>query len=144
MIRLSSNTTLFYKLVLPIFFTVLYGLFSIFLLVADGAPFGDYNWVRYTNFTFYVAMVFIFYKSVVQLIRVDCGPEYFVVTNYRKAFRYSYDSISAFKIENLLLFSIGIMEFKSPSHFGESIVFLLDKKNLLKIQETFKVDVFID
>lgn len=144
MIRLSSNTTLFYKLVLPIFFTVLYGLLTMFLLLADGAPFGEYDWVRYTNLAFYMAMVFIFYKSVFQLLRVDCGLDHFVVTNYRKAFRYSYDAIAEFEIENLLFFSVGTIEFKSSSNFGKSIIFLLDKKNLIKIQETFKVDVFVD
>lgn len=139
MIRLSSNQTLLLKLVIPVFFIVLYGLLTIFFLVSERSPLPDSGWMKYSNIIFYLAIILIFYKTVFQLQRVDCGPEYFVVTNYKTAYRYSYDSIASFKLEKLFLFNLGVLHFKSPSAFGKQVTILLDKNNLKKIREVYQV-----
>ena len=139
MIRLSSNSTLFLKIVLPIFFGVFYGLLTIFFVISEQSPLPDY--FRFSNLIFYLAVLFILYKTVIQLLRIDCGSDYFVVTNYRKAYKYSYESIESFTTENLLFFTLGTLRFKSPSSFGSSIVFLVDKKRLLEVASQFG-DVF--
>ena len=139
MIRLSSNQTLFLKLVFPIFFAVLYGLLTVFFLLSDFSPFPRTGWMKYSNLIFYFAVLLIFYKTIFQLLRVDCAADHFVVTNYRTAYRYSYDSIATFKEENLLLFTLGVIRFNSPSAFGNRIIFIVDKKMLKKIQTQFDV-----
>jgi len=137
MIRLSSNSTLFFKLALPVFFVVLYGMITVFLLVADQIPFGNYKWVRYSNLVFYLAMLFILYKTVFQLHRIDCGPDHFVVTNYRTAYKYPYDAVESFSLDSLIIYTLGTIRFNSPSSFGKSVVFLLDRSTWDKIQEEY-------
>ena len=135
MIRLSSNATLFFKLVLPIFFGVFYGLLSIFFLGMEQNPFPDY--IRYSNLIFYLAVLFILYKTVIQLLRVDCGADHFIVTNYRTAYKYNYDAIESFRCERLLWITLGTIRFKSPSSFGPTAVFLVDVKRLAEIKHSF-------
>ncbi len=137
MIRLSSNATLFYKIVFPLFFLVLYGLFTLFILIAENGPFDELEWIRYSNLIFYIAIVLILYKTVFQLQRIDCNEDNFVITNYRKAFRYSYDSVKEFRTENLFFWTLAIIEFKSPSFFGNRITVLIDKNNLEKIYTSY-------
>ena len=139
MIRLSSNQTLFLKLVLPIFFAVLYGLLTLLFLVSTDGPFPTKGWMKYSNLIFYLSILLIFYKTVFQLQRVDCAADHFVVTNYKTAYRYSYDSVETFTTGNLLFFTVGTLRFKSQSAFGTSVTLLVDKNNLSKIQQKFHV-----
>lgn len=135
MIRLSSNFTLFYKIFLPVFFMILYGLFTVFLFFTNDSPLSAIPWVKYSNLIFYLAVLLIMYKSIFQLYRVDCSHEEFIVTNYRTAYKYSYDSIESFNQTNFLLFTLATIRFKSPSSFGSRVSFLLDKNGLKKVEE---------
>ena len=139
MMRLSSNQTLFLKLVFPIFFVVLYGLLTLFFFVADTGPFPTTGWMKYSNAIFYLSIVLIMYKTVFQLQRIDCTADHFIVTNYKSAYRYTYDSIDSFREEKLFFFTLGIIEFKSSSAFGKRVVCLVDKRRLAQIREKFGV-----
>lgn len=137
MIRLSANSTLFFKVFLPVFFIVFYGLFSVFLFMDEVSPIGKQSWVPYSNLVFYLSIVFIFYKTVWPLVRVECGPDGFVVTNYRQTYKYTYDSIKTFGIARLFIWKIGLIEFHSKSKFGAHISFIIDQRKLDQIREEF-------
>jgi len=137
MIRLSSNLTLFFKIFIPIFFIIFYGLLSLFFLFGDESPLARSKWFPYSNLIFYAAALFILYKTVWQLYRIDCTSDHFIVTNYKSAFKYTYDSIDTFKMTDLFFFTVGSVSFKSNSSFGKRIRFLVDKNSLKKINKEF-------
>ncbi len=137
MIRLSSNFTLFFKIFVPTFFIVFYGLITIFFFVGESQVFHIGAWFPYSNLLFYLATVFILYKTVFQLHRIDCSDEYFVVSNYRHSYRYTYDSVASYTESSFLIFTFGRLEYKSPSTLGIKIRFLIDRQNRDKIFETF-------
>lgn len=143
MIRLSANSTLFFKLVVPVFFGVFYGMLSIFFLLTDQIVFADLPWLPYSNAIFYVSTMVILYVTFIRLLRVDCGEETFVVTNYIHAYRYSYDDVSVFDSQRILLWRIGSIRFKSKSKFGNKIFFLIDTKQYDLIAITYG-NVFAD
>lgn len=137
MIRLSSNSTLFFKVFIPVFFIVFYGLFSVFLLLTDESPLGNQTWVPYSNLVFFLSVVFILYKTVWPLVRVECGPELFIVTNYRHTYQYTYDSIKDYSEAKLFFWTVGYIEFHSKSKFGDSVSFIVDKRKLDQIRESY-------
>ncbi len=137
MIRLTSNLTLFFKIFIPVFFVVFYGLFTGFTLFSHEGPLKSMAWLLYSNLIFYLSVLFILYKTVFQLCRVDCAKDHFIVSNYHKSYRYSYDAIETYREMSFLFFAIGTIRFKSKSSLGLKINFLIDRQNKRKIIDTF-------
>jgi hypothetical protein len=135
--RISSNFTLFFKIFIPVFWTVFYGAFTITLLFADPGDLGylSRGLIPYSNLGFYLATLLIIYLTLWKLKRVELDAEYFYVTNYFKTFRYTYHSIAEIRTTSLLVFQIMTIEFNKPSSFGNRVHFILEPRLLKDFNE---------
>ena len=137
MIRLSSNATIFYKIFIPVFFTVFYGLFTIFIWRNPSSMMDDFKWFPLSNTLFYLAVVFILYKSLWQLKRIEAGKDHIIITDYRKAYQYSWDSVDSMIVTNYLLLKVVHFFFKEETSFGRNIPFIYDLKGFKELKEKY-------
>jgi hypothetical protein len=137
MIRLSSNSTIFFKIFIPVFFTVFYGLFTIFLWLTSAPFLEEYPWLRLSNTIFYLAVVFILYKSIWQLKRVEVDKHQIVITDYKNAYRYSWESLDSMIITNYWIFRIVHFFFKEKTSFGRSVPFIQEPKGFRELEQKF-------
>lgn len=132
--RVSSNSTLFFKLFLPTAWIVFFTTFTVALFVVDrqSLPFLTSPVFKYPFLALYVLFFLLLYKTVMQLKRVELGIDYYVVSNYFKTYRLLYDDIERIKI--LPLGSLQLISFhlKAKGSFGKKIVFLASK-NLFEL-----------
>lgn len=137
MTHVSSNTTLFFKFFVPVFWTVFFIAFFIGLLITDI----DYV----VNVPMFLARVFvagfviigvlIFYLFIFPLKRVEMNPEYFVVTDYFKNYKYSYDSINSIEERDWYFFRSYTIILKESGSFGKKINFIGSRKRFPKFRE---------
>jgi hypothetical protein len=128
--RVSSNITLFLKLFIPTMWGVFFGTLavSLFIVSEDTLPFLTSNYFRLPYLLFYLVFMFILYMTVIQLKRVEMGPEYYYATNYFKTFKLVYDDIDI--VDTLHLGGIIWVTFKlkAKGSFGNKITFLASKQ----------------
>ena len=135
--RISSNLTLFFKLFVPTFWTVFYGLFTFVLLFVDDSTMELFqsDILRYSNLVFYLSTLLIMYLTIFKLHRVELSPEGVFVTNYFKTAKYTYDSIDAIGYKNYQFFKTGFIRLKQKGIFGKTILFLMKRKYLEDFME---------
>ncbi len=136
MIRLSSNWTMFFKLFIPTFFGVFYGLLSIMLLFKTNTFGSDNQWMAYSNFLFFLGMMFIFYHSVWRLVRVEADEKMVYVSNYFKTYRYPIDAIDGIEFTSSLIFKRALLKLKSKGTLGQHLPFLIHRAGIDTIVET--------
>lgn len=134
--RLSSNFTLFLKIILPTIWIVFFGLLllTLFIMDADDAPFlagMTFKLIYAACYFFFIALL---YLSVIPLKRIDSDGEFFFVSNYFKTFRYKFEDIISIKESNYILFKTLKFELKSAGSFGKKINIVADE---------FRVNEFI-
>ena len=128
--RVSTNATLFYRLFLPIFWTVFFGAFTIAVFVANRQDYGGIpgNMMRMGTGIFYLSGLTMIYFTIFKLKRVEMDKEYVFVTNYIKSFRYPWHNIATISEHKFLFLKLVTIKFKTPGHFGRKIVFAASHK----------------
>lgn len=128
--QLSTNSTLFFKLMFPLFWTVFFGAFTISALITQ-----MYESFSLSPTTFKIAAVLFFTVGVLflffsfwKLKRVEFFEEHFFVSNYFKHVQYGYGRIASISSINLILVKIMILTLAPKGHFGRKIPFLLSRK----------------
>jgi hypothetical protein len=128
--RISSNATLFFKFVVPVFWLVFFGAFllAIFLQGAIVASLFANTGFRIGAVLFYLSGIVLFYFTLFPLKRVEADIEWLYVTNYFKTYRYSWDSIESVTDSNFLLFTAASITLKAKGEFGQKLPFLASNK----------------
>ena len=124
--RISSNLTLVYKIVLPVFWLVLVGGTTVAILLANFAGVGNTSALTVKG-----VMLFIFASgtlflalTLMRLKRVEVGPEGIYVTNYFKNVRYPFSEVESITATSLLIFSVATLHLKGKGSFGQHLPFI--------------------
>jgi len=124
--RISSNLTLVYKIVLPVFWLVLVGGTTVAILLANFAGVGNTSALTVKG-----VMLFIFASgtlflalTLMRLKRVEVGSEGVYVTNYFKNVRYPFSEVESITATSLLIFSVATLHLKGKGSFGQHLPFI--------------------
>ena len=100
--RVSNNITLFLKMFLPTFWFVFFTTFliAIFFIDPDKIPLLGSSQFKMVYIGMYLIFAVFLYFTIMQLLRVDMGPDKFYVSNYMKTYAYAYSDIKAIKETN--------------------------------------------
>ena len=136
--RISSNSTLFFKIFFPSFWTVFFGAFTIAILFNPIPMF--MGWPQLTTRIIFVLLyligVVVIYFTIFQLKRVELSSSQLYLTNYVKHFQYSIEDIESIQVNNYFLFSLGTLSLKSKGAFGREIRFIVDRYRLKNFLES--------
>ncbi len=134
--RVSSNLTLFFKIFIPVLWTVFFGAMLIAIFVMKEELFaGNTLSFRIGAVLFYVSGLIMYYFLLFNLKRVEFSEEHAYVTNYFKTYRYSWDSIVKFEETSFLTFTITTIVLKEPGLFGEKMTFLASRRLYNKFKQ---------
>ncbi|MEO0787808.1 MAG: hypothetical protein AAFY36_04045 [Bacteroidota bacterium] len=141
MIRLSSNTTLFFKLFLPIFYTTVIGCITLYAWLGPDEQFEivDRESLKWALVAVFILGVTTLFLLCWPLKRVESDDEHVYVSNYFKTVRYRWtsDVASLTSSRFMLLFTIGFLELQGKGSFGKNMFFLLKRSNLKKLKDAF-------
>jgi hypothetical protein len=128
--RVSSNLTIFFKLFIPTVWIVFFTIFTISIFTIDGQslPFLTSPIFKYPFLVGYLIFFALIYFTIIQLKRVEMGPEYYFVSNYLKTYRLIYDDIESINIIPLGRLQIMTLKLKAKGSFGQKITFLASKQ----------------
>ena len=136
--RISSSLTLFFRLFLPIFWTVFFGAFTIALLLSPNLPAAlDTLYFRIGLIVFYISGLAFLYFTVLQLKRVEIDPDFVYVTNYLKTYRYPFHNIESIEENHLGPIYLATIRFKEKGSFGKKIHFLQSRFKFQSALEEF-------
>lgn len=128
--RVSSNFTVFFKLFLPTVWIVFFTIFTISLFTVDEQtlPLLTSPVFKYPFLAAYLLFFALIYFTIMQLKRVELGPDCYYVSNYLKTYRLIYDDIESIKTFSLGRLELVTLKLKAKSSFGNKIVFLASKQ----------------
>lgn len=139
MTRVSANTTLFWKLFVPIFYLTIFGMLGLVILFELGGEFNFFQslYVKVSYFLMYFALIGFMYFTVFKIKRVEMGENHFIATNYFKTYRYTTDDIKDYYTYNFILFRIHSIHLKAKGKFGKKIRFIPYLVGIQSITENF-------
>ncbi len=124
---LSSTATLFWRVFVPIFGTVfLSGLLLTFWLIPGEELYLPFPvmWGRLFVFTLWLGWLFLMYRTLWKLKRVDANATHFFVTNYWLTVRYPWTDAEKTEAKNRMGRRIINIHLRAPGRFGQIISFL--------------------
>ncbi|MFN0034026.1 MAG: hypothetical protein ACKVUS_03100, partial [Saprospiraceae bacterium] len=124
---LSSTSTLFWRVFVPIFGTVfLSGLLLAFLLIPEEELYLSFPllWGRLVLFSLWLGWLFLVRRTLWRLTRVDADATHFFVTNYWTTARYAWADVERVEEKTRLGRRIVQLWLRAPGHFGQKISFL--------------------
>jgi hypothetical protein len=130
MIQVSSGWTLAFRLFIPTFWVSLFGSLFIASFTLHQPFIGTYpaNYVRLGLFLFICIFVFLFYKTVMQLKRVELNEDSIFITNY-------FTNIKKLELSKGILFDYVSIHLLGKGVFGNRMKFLLSRKRMQKYLE---------
>lgn len=140
--HLSANSTLFWRVFVPIFGTVFLGaLASVFWFTP-----ADELYLRTMSITsvrlivtlLFVSWLLLVYRTVLRLLRVDANDVHLYVTNYWTTVRYPWIDVERIETVRRLGRRIVHIYLKAPGRFGAKISFLPGSQFTLWLEENRK------
>ncbi len=130
--QLSSSWTLGFRIFLPTFWIAFFGIFFLTTLLTDKDQIGQMsmNGLRWGLLVFIIVFVFLFWKTVLRLKRVDADKEHVYVTNYFKNVGYRHQYIEKIEFSKGIIFNYGTLVLKEKGAFGDRILFLASRKRI--------------
>jgi hypothetical protein len=130
--QLSSGWTLAIRIFFPTLWIAFFGSFLLAVWFSNSNTIGaiPVNGLRIGVTLFFALFLFIFYKTIFRLKRVDADSEYVYITNYLKTVRYKHEFVKGIKLSKGILFNYATLELTGKATFGDRILFLLSKKRL--------------
>ena len=125
--NLSSNTTLVWRIFLPVFGSVfISGLLLAFWLIDEEELYLPYSvwWPRLILVALWLAWLYFLRRRVWPLKRIDADPNYLAVTNYWTTARYPWSDIERLEKRKFLGRKALCLHLKAPGYFGKQILFL--------------------
>ncbi len=128
--RVSSNFTVFFKLFIPTVWIVFFTIFTISIFTIDdqSLPFLTSPVFKYPFLAGYLIFFALIYFTIIQLKRVELGPDFYYVSNYLKTYKLVYEDIASVSIFSLGRLMIVSFRLKASGSFGNKIVFLASKQ----------------
>ena len=124
---LSSTATLFWKIFVPVFSTVIVtGFLLAMLLIPEEELYLPFPalWARLTIFVIWASWIWLMYRTLWRLYRIDADPAHVFVTNYWTTVRYPWSDIEKWTESRHLGRRIAHFHLRSPGRFGQKISFL--------------------
>lgn len=134
--RVSSNLTLFFKIFIPVFWSVFFGAMLIAFFVNKTEFFFNTANFRIGAIVFYLSGLIMYYFMLFRLKRVELDDEFAYVSNYFKTFRYPWRNIIEIQETSFIIFTICTMKLKEGGYFGEKIVFIASRNHYKKYMES--------
>jgi hypothetical protein len=130
--QLSSSWTLAFRIFLPTFWIAFFGTFFFAVLFTDKNQIGQIsmNGLRWGLLAFILVFMFIFWKTVLRLKRIDADSEYVYVTNFFKNIRYPHADVQKIELSKGIIFNYGTLVLKGSGKFGSRILFLASWKRV--------------
>jgi hypothetical protein len=137
MIQVSSGWTLAFRLFLPTLWISIFGALFIASFTLHQPYIGTYpaNNVRLGLFVFICVFCFLFYKTVMQLKRVELNEDSIFITNYFTNVRYPIVDLKKLELSKGILFDYVSIQLLGKGIFGNRMKFLLSKKRMQKYLE---------
>jgi hypothetical protein len=128
MFRLSSNTTIFWKLFFPTFYISFFGLLLLVSYRADPAdiPLLSNIYVKSTMTIIYIAFITLMWFTIMNLKRVEEDQDYIYVTNYYNTYRYLKTDIQSIATKDYSIFKVTTLTMKDITKMGKKIRFIGD------------------
>ena len=126
---LSTNSTLFWRVFLPIFGTVfLGGLLLTFLLIPGEELYLPFPilWGRLFILALFLGWLFLVSRTLWRLKRVDASATHFFVTNYWVTVRYPWTDVEKIEDKKRMGKRVVQLFLRAPGRFGQKISFLPD------------------
>jgi hypothetical protein len=124
---LSSNTTLFWRVFIPIFTTVfLLGLNLAFWLTPEDALYLPFPvlWLRLALLALFAGWLLFVRRTLWRLHRVEADAQYLYVSNYWTNLRYALHDVDRFETVSRLGRRVVNLWLKAPGKLGQKISFL--------------------
>lgn len=129
--HVSSSSTLFLKIVFPLFWIIFFTTFTLAVWFSGETNFGiPIDKLRMGMPIFLLCGILFLYFTVIQLKRVEMDELYLYATNYFKTYRYPYHNIEKFVETDYGLFKVIRVYFKTKGKFGKRISFLSNTHRL--------------
>jgi hypothetical protein len=128
MFRLSSNTTLFWKLFFPTFYITFFGILILVSFQANpnDIPLLSNVYVKSAMLVMYVSFITLMWFTIMNLKRVEADQDHIFVTNYYNTFRYMKSDIESINTRDLSFFKVTTLTMKEATKMGKKIRFLGD------------------
>ncbi|MEO6190940.1 MAG: hypothetical protein ABIO44_11845 [Saprospiraceae bacterium] len=135
--RISSSSTLFLKVFLPVFWLVFFGSLTLglFLKNDNEFEFGFMGYLKWFFIFFLVLFGIIIYNSIFQLKRIDADSEYIYVSNYLKTIRIRYSQIEKLSSKSLGFRLLGKLDLRNRGFFGTKIYFICEEDRYKVLHE---------
>ncbi len=137
--RISTNTSLFWKIFLPTFWFSFYGIFTIvvwaYSQTGGGIVFG-FNF-RIAVTLFYIIGSFLIYFTIMTIKRVEYKEEYLYVSNYFRTIRIPFALIKRIDIKDYTIFRRGKIYLHKDTPFGKKLVFLVSTRAVKQMKIDF-------
>ena len=86
--------------------------------------------LRFGLTAFVAIFIFIFWKTVFRLKRIDADNEFVYITNFFKAVRYPHADIEKIELDKGLIFTLGTVVLRGKGRFGQRVLFLCSRRRL--------------
>ncbi len=137
-IALSSNTTLFWRVFLPIFGTVLATVFAgAFLLTDEEELYLSISilWIRVLVVLLWLSWLYFVWRILWRLLRVDADGTHLYVTNYWTTVRYPWTEVERVEPQQRWGRRVVHLHLRAPGRFGQRISFLPGSAYAVWMQE---------
>lgn len=126
MFRLSSNTTVIWKLFVPTFYITFFGLLVLaaFLSNSSDLPMLTSLPSKIILSSSYLIFIGLMWFTIMNLKRVEADDDAIYVSNYFKSYRYLKEDIDHISEANYLIFKITTIHMKSTTKMGKRIRFI--------------------
>lgn len=124
---LSTTGTLFWRIFVPVFSTVLLsGFLAAFVLIPEEELYLSFpaNWARLVIAVIWLLWIFLMYRTLWRLHRVDADAAHVYVTNYWTVARYPWSDVEKCTESRHLGRRIAHLHLRAPGRFGQKISFL--------------------
>ena len=128
--RVSTNLTLVYKIFLPTFWIVFFGLFGGYVWLYNTESISGFTADHFKLFylLFFAIFFTLFYFSIMSLKRVEMDAEGIYITNYFKHAKYPYPNIEKIVESPFPFVKVVTIFFKKPGQFGKKVFFIPSKR----------------
>ncbi|MFK7771955.1 MAG: hypothetical protein AB8F94_07440 [Saprospiraceae bacterium] len=128
--QVSTSLTLFLKIFVPLFWTVIFSSFTMAVWFLDMSHFAGIpiQTFRYGITIFLIVGIAFFYFTVLQLKRVEMDQTHIFATNYFKNYKYPWSNVENIEERDFVIFRTIHIILKEPGNFGKKITFVASRR----------------
>jgi hypothetical protein len=128
MYRLSSNTTIFWKLFVPVFYITFFGILNMVAFSVDqyDLPFLANPITKLILLSSYILFIILMSFTIIKLKRVEADDNFIYVTDYFKTYRYAKEDIQDITTSDFIIFKSTSLTMKEKTKMGKKIRYIGD------------------